>query len=233
MNAYNCFSLVSLLLVVSACGSADFNGGENPAAPNGQTPAGSVQTDSTSPVSFSVASVSALPTCNDARTGSLGYVRAEKKFYVCENSAWAAADILPKDSFEIVGRWNFHVDSFVGEPDVSETEEVIIKIGDIEVVKYANGSSWFSFSGHYFTSTLTSSGPGDNFYSVDFTHSGVISNSRTQTERIFKISTGSNERLRFKVDFSSATPVVKVAHDVNGNFTDYPEQAYPLSEEPL
>lgn len=234
MKAYSRFSFVALMIVVSACGSADFNGGdsapgENSPASNTETPLGTGQTESNSPVSFSVASVSALPTCNETRTGSLGYVRGEKKFYACENSAWAVADVIPKDSFEIVGRWRFHVDSYEGEQDISETYQKVVKIGDIEVVKYANGSGWFSFSGVY----LRDTGNETDWYVADFSYSGVISDAATQFQKILKFSKWAQQRLRIKIDFSPATPVVKIAHDVNGNFTDHPEQAYPLFQEPL
>lgn len=124
MKVHIRLSLVFFLLSVSACSGLDRKGGgsaseDNPALPNGQTTTATNQKstetgqpDVNSPVSFSVASVSALPACNETRSGSLAYVMGEKKFYVCGSNAWTAADILPKDSFSIVGRWKFHVDSY-------------------------------------------------------------------------------------------------------------------------
>lgn len=96
-------------------------------------------------------------------------------------------------------------------------------------MKYANGTAWFSFSGSYFRYTTDAI----DTYFADFSYSGVISNTDSQAENIFKFSPINDQRVKFNVDFSSTVPTVTIAHDVNGNFEDYPEQAYPLSQAPL
>lgn len=179
--------------------------------------------------SFAISSSALLPTCESAKIGALAYVRDEKKFYICELSGWQVEDIIPKDSLATVGRWNFHVDSYVSEPNAAdEAANMYTHIGDISIKKFHNGSAFYSVSGYQSDwDEATESLDGSQFSFSDF-----IPSTANEYTTILKFSSYSNTRIRIKINFSGSNPIFKAVVDVDGNFLDNVEKTYILTPQP-
>ncbi len=176
--------------------------------------------------SYAIATSALLPKCEPAKVGALAYVRDEKKFYTCEATGWQVEDILPKETNSIVGRWKFHVDSYQGEPNLSDEDaDIFTKIGDISIIKFQNGTAFFSFSGvksEYLPNI-------DEFDGTEFSFSDFITNTKTEFSAIYKLDTYSNMRLRIKINASAAVPTFSAVVDVDGNFSDNIDKSFTLT----
>lgn len=224
----------SAISLVTACGTVD---GKFDSSPTPTTTQVGVQQTTPpaaddSPVSFAVTSVAALPGCSAARVGSLAYVKDEKAFYTCETTGWMPQDILPKDPFDVVGRWEYHIDSYVDAPDIMDESLFSgLKIGDIEIVKYEGGSASFFLSGTMLDWTGSDSAEThDHIYGSDFSFSGFISDTKNDYTKVFKITASRDTRLRIRINFSSPTPSFKAVVDVDGIFTNNTDQPYVLTK---
>lgn len=154
-------------------------------------------------------------------------MRGDKKFYTCDGSVWTPEDILPKDSFAVVDKWKFHVDSYQGETELIEDGyRPSVKIGDIEIVRYANKSASYTFSG-----SMLSFDSNDDIYSENFSYSGIITDTSTQFQKAFKFSSYSNMRMRISINLSSPTPTFAATVDADGNFANNINHFFTLSIE--
>lgn len=236
---FGLFALVGGM--VSACGKDSYSGSPAPqieqvgsagGGPGGASAGGGGEV----PSSYHATSVSALPTCNEARNAALAYVKDSKKFFVCNGNTWTEEAIEFQNGNQVVGRWKFHVDSYVGEPDIMSESVYFASVGGIEIVKYKNGLASYSFSGYmmdYTSNQLpTASTPAhDHVYSDQFSFSGVISDTTKEFSKIMKFGSYSNTRIRVKIDLSNAIPTFKAVVDVDGNFSDNADTNFILTAE--
>jgi hypothetical protein len=228
------FLAISNLLVIAGCGSVDgkFDSAAAHTTPQvgvQQTPAPAADE---SPVSFAVTSAGALPACSATRVGSLAYVKDEKAFYTCESTGWMPQDILPKDPLAVVARWEYHIDSYVDAPNImDEAVFAYVHIGDIEIIKYANGSASFFLSGVRLDYTGTDyTDSHDHIYNGDFSYSGFISDTKSDYTKVFKIAASTDARLRVRINLSSPTPSFKAVVDIDGIFSNNTDQPYVLTK---
>ena len=222
-----------IAVLVSCGGDKESGGGGPPSTPpvtgNNPTEREAAETPWNS---FSVASMSLLPKCETSKQGALAYVRGEKKFYTCDGTSWQAEDILPKDSFAVVDRWKFHVNTYQGEPNVVEEGYLLlVKIGDIDIVKYSNGTGYYSFSG-YMADTAADSTPtnpaDDVSYRENFSYSGLISDTSKEFQKILKLINYVDMNLRIRVNASGTVPTFLATVDVDGNFSNNTDKSFIL-----
>jgi hypothetical protein len=228
-------SLLALTLSIVGCGKADKND-ENES--DGGTPNLPVeQVTETPSISFAVTSFTSLPTCNDSRRGSLAYVRDMKKFYTCEAEGWSAEPVSTEsqsNGSKITGKWKFHVDSYVGEPELAPTSDDVVVIGDIDLVKFTDGTVWFSVSGIRLDVTTD---PNEaviqhtHSYDTDFSFSGFFDSSKGEYTKVFKIAAAQNERIRLKMSVSGSSPSVKATVDIDGNWSNDVDRTYTMVAE--
>jgi hypothetical protein len=224
----------SAISLITACGTVDgkFDSSPSPST----TQVGIQQTMAPvaddSPVSFAVTSVGALPGCSAARVGSLAYVKDEKAFYTCEPTGWMPQDILPKDPLAVVGRWEYHVDDYLASPNLmDEALYSALHVGDIEIIKYANGSASYFLSGARLDLTGTDyTDSHDHFYNSDFSFSGFISDSKSEYTKTFKISAATDSRLRIRINFLSSIPTFKAVVDIDGSFSNNYDTSFLLTK---
>jgi len=184
-------------------------------------------TDQAREISFSVASSAALPTCDPNRDGALAYVSGEKKFYVCENSSWVATGIGENNEVKVTGRWVFHVDTYQGEPDVMEETLGLVKVGDIEIIRYSNDTARYFISGN-----MVDWDSGDtDIYSDNFSYNGEVTDIKQNYTKIFKFGSYSNMRLRVKINFSSQNPTVMIVGDMDGDLSDNADISFTMTPE--
>lgn len=81
----NIILTLALALVLTACGNSSEG---DSAAPIANVDAKSEAPNEGVIQSIAVAKVSDLPECSEANDTQLGYVKADKQFYVCESASW-------------------------------------------------------------------------------------------------------------------------------------------------
>jgi hypothetical protein len=217
---FSCFALVA------SCGrKEEFVKSENPS----ETPTNTATDKNESEKawnSYAISSAALLPKCDSTKVGALSYVRDEKKFYTCELSGWQVEDVQPKDSNAIVGRWIFHVDSYLGEPDLhDESANSSTHIGDVSITKFQNGTAFFAISG--FSAEWN---PTLQIYDKkEFSFSDFIPNTKTEYTAVYKFASYQNARLRLKINLSTSTPTLKAVVDIDGNFSNNIDKSYILT----
>jgi hypothetical protein len=232
---FGLFALVGGMF--SACGKDSYSGSPAPQIEQVASAGGGGGGGGEVPGSYHATSVSALPTCNEARNAALAYVKDSKKFFVCNGNTWTEENIEFQNGNQVVGRWKFHVDSYAGEPNIlSESAYGIAAVGGIEIVKYKNGLASYSFSGNIMDYTdnqyPTASTPAhDHAYSDQFSFSGVISDTTKEFSKITKFGYYQNMRIRVKIDVSNAIPTFKAVVDIDGNFSNNADTNFVLTPE--
>lgn len=236
--------ILALGFLLSSCGKStdaytETNPAEEPDATHPTTNPGNTRNETTpssvpdstggnavSWNSLAVTSAASLPKCESTNSGSLAYVKDAKKFYICEAAGWMEEDIIPKDSFATVGRWRFHVDSYVSEPDAADEAAALDTfIGNISINKFQNGSAFFSISGYQGEWDADS----EIYDNSEFSISDFIPSTATEYVAIFKFSSYTNARMRIKINFSGTIPTLKAVVDIDGNFTDNVDKTYTLT----
>ncbi len=125
----------------------------------------------------------------------------------------------------------FHTDTYAGQPDPGSPEAVTTAIGDIQVVKFSDGSSYLSVSGHAFDSDPVVGGGGGSVVSVrPFSNEMFFKASGTEQEAILKFMNYVNMRIRYRLNAALAIPSIKIAIDSDLNFGDNTDIAYALTE---
>lgn len=81
--------ILTLALTLTACG----NGSESNSDASEAIPEAKDEPSDDPIQSIAVANVSDLPKCSEENDTQLGYVKAQKKFYVCENADWVVIPI--------------------------------------------------------------------------------------------------------------------------------------------
>ena len=122
----------------------------------------------------------------------------------------------------ITKKWKFHVDSFIGESDISfESASYSTNIGDIQIYKFSDASYYVMVSGSSYSSSS----------SIQFTHAFFIrSNNTNDLIQIFKLNTFSNERIRYTIGTSGSTPTFRAVVDIDGNFSDNTDSIFIMTE---
>jgi hypothetical protein len=229
------FALLALTFSMVGCGKIEKS--DEKTADGGSPSSPVEQVTETPSISFAVTSFTGLPTCNDSRRGSLAYVRDMKKFYTCETEGWSAESVSTEsqsNGSKITGKWKFHVDSYVGEPELAPTSDDVVVIGDVDLVKFADGTVWFSVSGIRLDDTTD---PNEavtqhtHSYDTDFSFSGFFDSSKGEFVKIFKIAAAQNEKIRLKISLSGSSPSFKAALDIDGNWSNDVDRSYPMVAE--
>ncbi|NBX18835.1 MAG: hypothetical protein EBR09_15895 [Proteobacteria bacterium] len=229
-------AFVAAALILNGCGKIEKKN-DDTAEETGSNTASTPNTTSDYSISFAVTSMTNLPECNAGRIGSLAYVRDVKKFYTCEPTGWGAEQVITESQTtgsKITNKWKFHIDSYIGEPELSSDSEAAVKIGDIDLIKFTDGTVWYSISG---TRIDISSGPVESVtqhthvYDEDFSFSGFFDSSKGEYLKVFKLSATQNIRVRLKINVSGNSPAVKAAMDIDGNWANDIDRSYTMVQE--
>lgn len=159
-------------------------------------------------------------------------------FQTCDGTAWSTVSIqgpagtsgtdgaAGNVGMAIAKKWKFHVDSFVGEPDISsESPADATKIGDVRIYKFSDGSYFVTVSG---ISGDYSDTPPEKFA---FSHSFLVrSGSTADLVEIFKVDSYLSERIRYTIGISGSTPTFRAVVDVDGSFSDNTDSIFIMTE---
>ena len=194
-----------------------------------------------------VADETGLPTCDATIKNRLVYVKSLSTFQTCDGTAWSTVSIqgpagtsgtagaagaagatgaAGTAGMTITKKWKFHVDSFVGEPNInSESASDSTSIGDIRIYKFLDGSYFVAVSGI----------SGDFSYAetekIAFSHSFLVrTGSTTDLVETFKFDSNANARIRYTIGISGSTPTFRAVVDVDGSFTNNTDSAFIMTE---
>ena len=185
-----------------------------------------------------VADETGLPTCDATIKNRLVYVKSLSTFQTCDGTAWSTVSIqgpagtsgtdgaASNVGMAITKKWKFHVDSFVGEPDISsEAADVGTSIGDVRIYKFSDGSYFVTVSGI----------SGDFSYAetekIAFSHSFLVrAGSTSDLVETFKFDSNANARIRYTIGISGSTPTFRAVVDINGSFTNNTDSAFIMTE---
>ena len=140
--------------------------------------------------------------------------------------AVGAAGAAGTAGMTITKKWKFHVDSFVGEPDISsEAADVGTNIGDIRIFKFSDGSYFVAVSGIAADFSYTEA------EKIAFSHFFFVrAGSTTDLVETFKIDFSYQQRIRYTIGISGSTPTFRAVVDVNGSFTNNTDSAFIMTE---
>ena len=185
-----------------------------------------------------VADETGLPTCDATIKNRLVYVKSLSAFQTCNGTAWSTVSIqgpagtpgtdgaAGNVGMAITKKWKFHVDSFVGEPDISsESASDATKIGDVRIYKFSDGSYFVTVSGISGDYSYT---PPEKFA---FTHSFLVrTGSTADLVETFKVDSYLAERIRYTIGTSGSTPTFRAVVDFDGTFTNNTDSTFIMTE---
>lgn len=126
----------------------------------------------------------------------------------------------------ITKKWKFHVDSFVGEPNIcSEAYNYSAWIGDVRIYKFSDGSYFVAVSG-------IAADFGDTYTEkIAFSHSFLVrAGSTADLVETFKFDSNGNARIRYTIGTSGSTPTFRAVVDVDGSFSDNTDSIFIMTE---
>jgi hypothetical protein len=148
---------------------------------------------------------------------------------VCDGTLWSAIDLKGAagasgtPGLSMVGRWKFHVDTL--ENDIcAECSVALVFIGDVQVVKFSDGSGFVSASGAMVDQTSNDT----DYYGDNFSYAFFLPASDAQQEYVAKFHALDGFRIRFRVTLG-ATPVFKATIDTDGTFSNNTDTALTLT----
>lgn len=227
--------IIGTSLYLTSCGTAD-------GVQTGIDAASQTQVEETNGDAFYIATDSDLPACDSSIKNRLVYVKSAATFKTCDGTSWSTVSIVGAtgatgaagaqgpagaNGMGIVKKWKFHVDSFIGEPDVSdEAADMATKLGDVRIYKFSDSSFFVTVSGNWLDLSVT---PTEK---SDFTHTFFVRSSETTMSEIFKLSTYSTTRIRYTVGTSTSTPIFRAVVDIDGSFADNTDISFVMTEVP-
>lgn len=123
--------------------------------------------------------------------------------------------------------WAFHADDLTGAANLSsETTEITTRIGDIQLVRFSDGSSFVSISG-----ALTGFDSNSDSYQENFAHSFFLPSGTVDTTKVIKFSSFASVRIRYSLNPSAETPSFSAVVDTNGDFGNNTDQGFVLTKQ--
>jgi hypothetical protein len=215
------------MLLLAACGAADSAGNGTDAGQNSSE----YQQDA-----FYISSEADLPTCDASIKNRLVYVKTLSEFKTCDGYSWSTVSIgssgntssqTGTNTKTITKKWKFHVDSYVGEPNISsEANGYITKIGDIRIYKFFDESLFVTVSGLWSDLLVT---PTEK---SEFSHTFFVRSTESFSIETFKLDVSAKTRIQYTVRKANNSPTFEAVVDVDGYFWDNTEQWYILTEVP-
>jgi hypothetical protein len=129
--------------------------------------------------------------------------------------------------------YTFHVDSYSGAPDIGGTEGPLTTIGDVQLVRFADGASFLSVSGHVFVQDSVSGGGGGTVTSArPFSNALYFKPATVEQEAVLKFMNYVNTRIRYRINSTVTPPTFRATIDSNGSFANNTDTPYLLTAAP-
>ncbi len=125
----------------------------------------------------------------------------------------------------------FHIGSYTGQPDPGAAEGPTTRIGDIQLVKFSDGSSFLSVSGHvYDTDAVVGGGGGTVTSARPFSNDLYFKASSVEQEAVLKFMHYMNLNIRYKINVNTTPATFKAAVDGDLNWANNVDFPYVLIE---
>jgi hypothetical protein len=159
--------------------------------------------------------LASLPACDSKTESALVYVIDQKLMKYCSNGTWNEVAAQSNNVSEV---WEYNTDSYIGKPDLSDNSQLSVKIGNVQVSKFVDGSLFVSASGFSFdfNSSNNPSGPEDKT-TENFSYSFWIPKASNTLDKSLIFNSFNGAVIRFRIN-PSAINSIQISFDLSSTY---------------